>query len=93
MASSDATERKLIASLAVNTRWARTPDREAAMEPLRRGMREKFEREVDPDKKLSPAVRAKLAKNAYDAHMKRLALLSVQSRKRAAKAKRKAARR
>jgi hypothetical protein len=42
----------------------------------------KFEREVDPDGALLPAERAKRAENARKAHYKRMALKSVEARRR-----------
>ncbi len=46
---SRARDRAVIARIAAAERWARTPDRAAATEPARRGLRARFEREVDPD--------------------------------------------
>ena len=45
-------------------------------------MLDKFEQQVDPDGKLSPAERAKRAEFARKAHFKRLALKSAQARRR-----------
>jgi hypothetical protein len=58
------TERATRARLAAHARWAREPDREAATAPLRAGLLQRFEREVDPDGTLEPEVRARLAENA-----------------------------
>lgn len=77
------TERSLSASIAADTRWSRTPDRAAATAPARRALEEKFEREVDPEGILDPALRAKLAQNAKSAHYKRLALKSARARRKA----------
>ena len=52
---SRARDRALIARIAAAERWARTPDRSAATEPARRGLRAKFEREADPDGVLDAA--------------------------------------
>jgi hypothetical protein len=41
----------------------------------------RYEREVDPDGVLDPAVRARRAEYAMRAHMSRLALRSVQARR------------
>jgi hypothetical protein len=42
----------------------------------------KFEREVDPDNRLTPAERAKRAENARKAYYANLALKSAQARRR-----------
>jgi hypothetical protein len=44
---------------------------------MRQGLQAKFEREVDPEGKLSPQERAKRAEYARKAHMERLALKSA----------------
>ena len=44
---------------------------------MRQGLQAKFEREVDPQGKLSPQERAKRAEYARKAHMQRMALKSV----------------
>jgi hypothetical protein len=77
-------ERTLIARLAAATRWAHEPDRVQALEPARRGLLDKFEREVDPDRSLTPEERAKRAESARKAHYARMALKSAQARKRRA---------
>lgn len=74
-------ERSRRAKIAANSRWAKTPDRLGAMAPARRGLVEKFEREVDPDGTLDPKVRAKLVQSALKAHYLRMAANSVKSRK------------
>jgi hypothetical protein len=45
-------------------------------------LKAKFEREVDPEGKLSPQERAKRAEYARRAHMQRLALKSAKARRR-----------
>jgi hypothetical protein len=45
-------------------------------------MLDKFEQQVDPAGELTPAERAKRAKNLRAAHFKRLALKSAQARRR-----------
>jgi len=77
-------ERRTRASIAADTRWARTPDRLGATAPARRGLIAKFEREVDPDGQLPPDVRTKLAENARRAFYKRLAARSVKTRRKKA---------
>lgn len=81
MSSVDASDRYLAASIAANTRWAREPDRSAATRPARDAFERRFEDEVDPDRTLSPAERARRAANAKRAYFHRLALKSAQSRR------------
>lgn len=81
LASKDANERRLIAQLAANTRWAHA-DREEATQRARDAFMARFEREVDPDGRLSPQERQKRAENARKAYMQRLSLKSAQSRRR-----------
>jgi hypothetical protein len=76
------TERALRARIAVNASWARTADRAARTAPARRAAMARYEREVDPDGVLDPAERARRAEYAMRAHMSRLALRSVQARRR-----------
>jgi hypothetical protein len=75
-------ERSLRAQIAAHESWSRTDDRSARTANARRAMLDKFERQVDPDGKLSPAERAKRAEHARKAHFKRLALKSAQARRR-----------
>ena len=77
-------ERTIRAQIAAHERWAKTPDRSAATAPARRGLEAKFEREVDPDGRLSPAERAKRVENARKAYYARLALKSAEARRRKA---------
>lgn len=77
-------DRVLNARIAAHTRWAKTPDRTAATAKARQAAMDRFEREVDPDGTLDPAVRAQLATNARKAHFTRMALRSAQARRRAA---------
>jgi hypothetical protein len=77
-----ANERSLRAQIASHESWARTADRSARTANARRGLLAKFEREVDPDGVLTPAERAKRAENARQAHYKRMALKSLQARRR-----------
>ncbi|MAU81884.1 MAG: hypothetical protein CME34_08435 [Gordonia sp.] len=74
-------ERSLIASLAAHESWAKTPDRAARTAAARRGLEDKFEREVDPNGVLPPAERAKRVANARKAYYARLALKSAQARR------------
>jgi hypothetical protein len=77
-------ERSLRARLAVHSSWARTSDRSARTAPARHAAMQRFEREVDPDGVLPPAERAQRAEQAMRAHMSRIALRSVQVRRRKA---------
>jgi hypothetical protein len=75
-------DRVLIARIAAVERWARTADRRAATEPARRGLRERFEREADPEGVLDVADRARRADALFTAHMLRLSRASARSRRR-----------
>lgn len=74
-------DRVLIARIAAAERWARTADRVAATEPARRGLRARFEREVDPDGVLTIAERARRADALFAAHMLRLSRASAVARR------------
>jgi hypothetical protein len=73
-------QRKTRASLASLTRWSREEDRTAATAPALAGFLNKFEKQVDPDNKLDPVVRAQRADAAFRAHMARLAYASSKAR-------------
>ncbi len=60
--------------------WARTPDRAARTAPARQALRDKFEREVDPEGLLPPAERAVRAEYARRAYYARLAAASAKAR-------------
>lgn len=75
------TERSLRASIASNARWSRERDRSAATARAREAALARFEDEVDPDRTLDPATRAKLAENARRAHFQRLAFRSARARR------------
>ena len=64
------------------TRWANTDDRYMATRPAREGFYAKFEREVDPEGKLTSQERAKRVEWAMKAHMQRMALKSAKARRR-----------
>jgi hypothetical protein len=74
-------------SRAANMRWAYVSDRAAATAPARAASEARFERLVDPDGTLAPEERAKRAANARRAHYQQMALKSVESRRRAAAAR------
>jgi hypothetical protein len=75
-------DRVLIARIAAAERWVRTADRRAATEPARRGLRERFEREADPEGVPDVADRARRADALFTAHMLRLSRASARSRRR-----------
>jgi hypothetical protein len=75
-------ERTLRAQIAAHESWAHTIDRSARTANARKAMLDKFERQVDPEGKLSPAERAQRAEHARKAHFKRLALKSARARRR-----------
>jgi hypothetical protein len=75
-------DRALIARIAAAERWARTPDRTAATEPARRGLRARFERQADPEGVLDAAEQARRADALMTAHMLRLARESAKARRR-----------
>ena len=75
-------ERKLRAQVAVNTSWAKTADPSARTAPARRAFDKRFEDQVDPERKLPRAERARRAESAKRAHMAKLALASAKARRR-----------
>lgn len=74
-------DRFLAASIAANTRWAHETDRTAATSPARAAFEARFEDEVDPERVLPAAERARRAANAKKAYFHRLALKSAQARR------------
>lgn len=76
-------ERSLRASIAAHSRWATTPTAERRRQADRgqAALVARFAAQVDPDGTLPPDERDKLARNAYAAHMKRLALASAKARR------------
>lgn len=79
----DQPDRYLAASIAANQRWAHEADRTAATRPAREAFEQRFLDDVDPDRVLSPVERNRRAANARRAYFHRLALKSVQARRRA----------
>jgi hypothetical protein len=75
-------ERRLASQLGAHLSWANTPDRSARTLPARLALLEKFEREADPHNQLTPAERVKRAESLRKAYYAKLALKSVQSRRR-----------
>jgi hypothetical protein len=81
-AGPSASERSLRGRIGAYTRWANTEDRYMATSAMREGFYAKFEREVDPEGKLTPEERAKRAEWARKAHYQRMALKAAQKRRR-----------
>lgn len=74
-------ERKLRATHAALTRWA-DPDAVAqASDIAKKAQQDRWERHVDPDGQLEPALRTKLADRAKRAHFADLARRSVKARR------------
>lgn len=76
-------ERSLRASVAANSRWANTStaDRRRQADRGHAALLAKFAEQVDPDGTLTVEEREKRARNAYNAHMKRLAFASSRARR------------
>lgn len=74
-------QRVLIGRLGAHTKWAQTADRTAATAAARAAAMKKFEDQVDPDRTLPAAERARRAESARKAHFQRLALKSAQARR------------
>lgn len=88
MAASDPTTRIRAAQAAALTRWGKAgsdEDRREALRPAHDGLRARFEREADPDGKLTPDERAAAAERLMRAHMLRMSLKAKASRARARK--------
>lgn len=74
-------ERVSIGRLGAHVKWAQTENRTAATQAARDGLMRKFEDQVDPDRTLPAAERAKRAESARKAHYQRMALASVKARR------------
>jgi len=61
------------ARIAAYTRWAHEDDPQAATRPAREAFLARFERQVDPESRLTPAERETRARRAMKAHMIALA--------------------
>jgi hypothetical protein len=77
-----ATDKDINCQIAAEISWSRTHDRSARTAPARKAFLDRFEREVDPEGKLPPEERHKLARHAMRAHMLRLAKRSATARQR-----------
>lgn len=73
---------RVAGSIGAHESWARTEDRTARTAPAREAFNRRFEDQVDPDRALDPAERARRADSARKAYYARLALKSAQARRR-----------
>lgn len=80
MAAHNPADRSLIASIASEVSWSRTPDRTARTEAARKAFADRFETQVPPEV-TDPATRALAAENLRRAFYKGLALKSAQARR------------
>ena len=88
MPASDPTTRVLAAQAAAAHRWGRSgtrEDRANATKPARDGLRARFEREADPDDRLTPDERAARADQLMRAHMLSMSVKARAARSRARK--------
>lgn len=69
------------AKVAAHARWSKPGAREAHGAKIRAARIRAYEARVDPDGALEPSERAKLAENALQADMARLALASARARR------------
>lgn len=69
------------ARIAAHRSWANTEDRSARTRNAREAALQRFEDQVDPDRKLSEAERSRRAEHAQKAWMLELALRSVRARR------------
>ena len=75
-------ELALAGRIGAHKSWANTEDRSARTAPARAAFQKRFEDEVDPDRKLDAAERARRAESARKAYFAELALKSAQARRR-----------
>lgn len=78
-------QRSLRSRMAAHRSWARTADRTERTRPGREAFMRRFEGQVDPEGKLSPAERRRRAEQARKAHFVQLAFRSSRSRQMAPK--------
>jgi hypothetical protein len=77
-----AAERRLRGIKGGNAKWKKIPDRTAATKAMRDAANyARFENMVDPDRKLTPEVRAKLASSARREYMASLSLKASKARR------------
>lgn len=80
MSSQSRSEASSRASIAALARWKNEANPSAATAAARAAFMEKFADEVDPDRTLDPAERARRAERARKEHFTRLALKSARAR-------------
>lgn len=80
-AKSDAQDRRQIARIGALTSWANTGNRTARTQPARDAFMARFERQVDPEGRLSSTERRKRAESAKQAYFAQLALKSAKARR------------
>ena len=73
--------RQAIGRLGAHKSWANTADPSARTAPARRAFEQRFEDEVDPDRTLPDAERARRAEHARKAYFAALALKSARARR------------
>jgi hypothetical protein len=73
-------QRRSRSRLAALVQWSKTEDWTARTQAARDGLARKFEDQVDPDRRLDPAQRAKMAEAARRAHYTRLGRLSAKAK-------------
>lgn len=74
-------ERTLASRAGAHQSWANTPNRTARTAPARAAAMQRFEDQVDPDRSLAPAERAKRAESARRAYFADLARRSARARR------------
>jgi hypothetical protein len=77
-------ERSLRAQAAVHASWAHTADRRARTKPASEAFAKRFENQVDPDRVLPEAERARRAENARRAYFAALSLKASKARRKRA---------
>lgn len=78
-------EKRLRGQIGARIKWSQCADRTEATAAARRAFLDRFEKLADPDGVLAPADRARRAEDLRKAHYARMALKSVQARRRRAK--------
>ena len=73
-------QRSLRSRMAAHSSWARTADRAERTRPARDAFMQRFEDQVDPDRRLSQTERLRRAEQARKAHFVQLAFRSSRAR-------------
>jgi hypothetical protein len=74
--------RSQIGRIGANTKWSKCEDRSAATAPARAALEKKIVDQIDPNRELTEAERAKRVECARKAYYQRMALKSAQVRRR-----------